>query len=170
MARAAKRKKTTGTAAGMAGMRDAAMIRSINFNKISKIMNDIGPGSGKEVAEQHIHTIKLDASDINLLADYMGSFINVMYGDLMAPGYFTPGKLTQWADIAKEIVDSNEDRPSIKKTFGRISKQMSLCSKRMGDLIHFEASDEDLKIALYDVILKVSMEHSMDLKGMLPTI
>lgn len=170
MARAAKRKKTTGTAAGMASMRDAAMVRDMNFNKINKIMNDIGPGSGKPNEELMMHQIDTRGSQPNLLGDYMGSFVNVMFLDLIAPGYFTPGKLDQWKEIAKEIATENKERSAIYTTFSRISKQMGLCSKRMTDLIHFEASDEDLKYAIYDVILKISMEHSIDLKGMLPTI
>lgn len=170
MARAAKRKKTVGTAAGMASMRDASMMREMNFNKINKIMNDIGPGSGKPDDQLIVHRIYTRGSQINLLSEYMGSFVNVMYMDLVAPGYFTPGKLDQWKEMAKEVATENKERTTIYTTFNRISKQMGLCSKRMTDLIHFEASDEDLKYALYDVILKISMEHSIDLKGMLPSV
>jgi len=169
MARAAKRKKTIGTAAGMASMRDANMIREMNFSKISKIMNDIGPGSGKPDDELIVHQINLNGGRLNILSEYMGSFVNVMYLDLISPGYFTPGKLDQWKDMAKEVATENKENEDIFKTFSRISRQMGLCSKRMTDLIHFEATEEDLKYALYDVVLKVSMEHNLDLKGMLPS-
>ncbi len=170
MARAAKRKKTTGTAAGMASMRDASMMREMNFNRINKIMTDIGPGSGKPDEDLIVHTIDLRGNQHNLLSDFMGSFLNVMFLDMIAPGYFTPGKLDQWKDLARDVAVDNKERDAIHKTFSRISKQMGLCSKRMTDLIHFEATDEDLKYAIYDVVLKISMEHNINLKGLLPTI
>jgi len=170
MARAAKRKKTTGTAAGMASTRDAAVIRALNFKEIAGIMQDIGPGSGKPSEELVLHTINVENSEITLLSDYVGSFLNVMYLDMISPGYFTPGKMNDWKEIAREIAQHNKEREGIYRTFSRISKQMGLCSKRMANLIHYEAAEEDLKYALYDVVLKISMEHNMDLKGMLPEI
>lgn len=169
MARAVKRKKTTGNAAGMAAMRDAGTVRELNFNKINKIMNDIGPGSqsDKDIIVYRIH---MGGSHLNILMEYMGSFLSVMYLDMIRPGYFTPGKLNQWKDIAHDIAIANKEKEVIKKIFNRVSRQMGSCSKKMVDLIHFEATEEELKYTLYDVVLKISMEYNIDLKGMLPSI
>jgi len=167
MARAAKRKVQVNSAATMAERRDSGLIRAMQFKEISAIMHDIGPGSDEEPM---VYQIDVDTKYPHILSVYMWTFLEVMYMDFIHPNYFTPGKILQWKDIATDIYRANKSNDDIYKTFMRISRQMSVCSKKVGDLIHYEATEEELMYALYDVVLKVSMDNNIDLKGLLPNM
>ena len=167
MARVAKRKVQVNTAAGMAERRDAGLIRAMQFKEISGIMKDVGPGGCEE---PRIYKLDLEAKYPQILSDYMWTFLEVMHMDLMHPSYFTPGKVREWKDIATEIYKFNKKNEEVYKIFMRISRQMGACAIKVEDLIHYEATEEELMYALYDVILKVSMDNNLDLKGLLPTM
>ncbi len=171
MARSAKRKKTVGTAASMAAMRDAATVRNINFCSVTKLLQT--EGSGQSLDEDYtpiIHSINMDASEPVIIGDFMGCFLDVMYLDLICPGYGTSIKLHRWTEVAKDISTANKKRPNIKDTFNKISRRIKVCAKRMDDLIHYEATDEELKYSLYDLVLKVSIDYNIKIKGLLPPI
>jgi hypothetical protein len=167
MARAAKRKVQVNNAASMAERRDAGLIRAMRFKDISKIMNDIGPGDPD--GQSKSYQIDMDAQFPDLIATFTWCFLEVLHFDMMYPSYFTPHKVSQWKDIATEIYQKNKEREDVYKAFSRISRQMGMAEKRIVDLIHFEAAPEELQYALYDIVLKISMDHNLELKGLLPT-
>ena len=166
MARPVKRRVQTTSASRMADMRDAAMMRSLNFAELSKMMNDIGPGD--PTREPVRITINMSAPYNDLLGQFMGAFITVMYDDMVHPGYFTPSKLASWYDLADDVVKHNQDREEVKKTFQKLKKRIKAAEKYMIDMIHYEADMAQIQYSIYDLLLKVSMDTDIDFKGMLP--
>jgi hypothetical protein len=170
MGRVPKRKATTASAPAMAEIRDAGWIRSMKFKEIHGIMSSIG--TGQTNSDPILHQIQLRASTPHILSTFMGAMMQVLTFDLSHPSYFTPHRVGQWKDIAREISKSSEAVPdrgdTTKKVFGRIARQLGVCEKKLTDLIHYDASEDHLKFALYDVVLKISMDHNIDLKGLFP--
>jgi hypothetical protein len=166
MARAAKRKVQVNDAASMANRRDAGLIRAMRFKDISKIMNDRGPGDPN--AQPVIYQIDMDVQLADLISTFMWAFLEVMQFDMAHPSFFTPHKVDEWKSIATEIYRHNNRKEDTKKVFMRIARQLGACSKKMTDLIHYEATEEELQYALYDVILKITMDNNLDIKGMFP--
>lgn len=165
MARGAKRKKTVGTASGMANMRDAATMRSHNFVKVNREIHEEGPGSD---LPPKIHQLHADGNELYILGNFMGIMIDVLYLDLIAPSTGTPLRLAKWQDIAKEIVELNPHRPGVRKLFLDLANRIKRCTKQITDMIHYESKSKDLKVVLYDFLLKISIDHNVSLKGFLP--
>jgi len=149
----------------MADRRDAGVVRSLHFKEIQNIMNDIGPGDPD--ADKVVHVLDVQISRLELISRFTSVFISTMYFDLQYPSYFTPHKILQWKDIATMIYKDN-NKEDVKRTFSRISRQLGLCEKKLTDLIHYESKPEELQYALYDFILRLSMDNNIDLKGLLP--
>jgi hypothetical protein len=167
MGRPAKRKKSTMTAGSMAGLRDASTVRAHNFQKVTGLINEKGPGSDRP---PYVHRINMDNSEHRLLLDYASAWVSVMYGDLMFPGYGTPSKLEDFAQIAREISKGNKEKESVRKMFDRISRQMHRTAQQVTDMLHFESTMDEMKVVLYDMVLKMSMDNNLQLSGMLPPV
>lgn len=166
MARPVKRKVQTTTAASMADRRDAAMVRSMKFAEKARMMADIGPGDPSK--EPVRYTINMNAPQMELLSEFIGTFINVMYFDMMYPSYFTPSKMATWVELADEVVRANKDRSEVRSLFQKIKKRLKASEKYMVDMIHYEADMEQIQYSIYDFLLKVSMDTDIDFRGMLP--
>jgi len=168
MARAVKRKKQGLGPAAMADRRDSAMIRGLTFQGKADALEIQGPGSGRPDDDLPHHTIQLMGNDHNVLGDYMMALISTMYGDLLSPGPATVLKLEQWTDIAQSISKETESATA-KKAFARIAAQTRAAAKRSRELYFYEGTSDDVKFTLYDLILKVCMDHHLDIKGFLPS-
>ena len=168
MARSARRAAaTTGSVVDMAGRRDGGIIKDINFQRVSALIRPVTPGPGSDKAPV-VHMIDSQWSSNRLLSEYSGILLSILYVDLIVPSYTTPVKMEQLAGIADDIVKDSESKET-KKIFRGIGRKMKAISAAIESNLHYEAPIVRLKTLMYDLILYLSGEHNVDLKGLLPT-
>lgn len=169
MARRAKRKVQINTASGLADKRDNAMLREVNYSKNQELMHTHGPGSSNKPDVLTIHIFD-DKSYTTTLQDLFGVITSTLYFDLIFPSHATVHKLDNLHQISKDV-GSQMNAGSVGKEFvTRVTRQLGIARKRIEEQILYGNEAHDLKISLYDFILKATEGLPIDIRGLLPSM